>query len=272
MLARLLILILAIVAAQSVLQAQTQEPVLVHEFGRINSEEISAFMDYVTIQFHEDPKLLVQLVLSRGETESFGSPYRLYGLMKTYLLHRKVDIKRIIPTFCKARSMPKGQIWLVRAGGPIQVCERDDIVVTATTLFDKAPASTGRGPLEYCCIVDLFGKFAAAESTVAFAELLKRYPESQAYVFAYGGTNVYWTSNSRGRERTVRSLDNHKDIADLSRRTRRILMQQGIKASRIVTKNAGYRDGVAEIEMWIVPKGSITPKATPNYSRRRPGK
>ena len=250
-------------------QTKDKDAVEIDYFGRMTSEELEARLDNATIVLRSDPDSSLQFVFSRGEKESYGAPYRVYGLMKTYLLYRKVDMNRVVATFCKPQAKASGQIWLINAGGTLRTCDQDDIDISATTLFDNAPSATGRGNDYGCCIVDTFGPAAAAESVRAFAQLLKRYPASRAYVYAYGGTNVYWTTDSRGRNKAVRNPDTAKDIAVLSRKVRHILAQNGIPASRIITRSSGYSDAVARVEMWIVPPGGEIPKTSANYPQKK---
>lgn len=248
---------------------QGKAPIQIDEFGPINSEEIEARLDNAMIQIRNNPTMKLQFVFSRGEKDSLGSAYRLYGLMRTYLLVRKFDMNDVIASFCKPGPSKNGQLWMVYADGPRRECEAEKVIVTETTLFDSAPSATNRVSDSGCCVVDSFGPAAATESIKALAELLKQYPDSKAYVYSYGGTNVWWTSDSKGRHRTVRNLDTAKDIAALSSKTRRILTQAGINNRRIVTRNAGYRDSVARIELWIVPTGGTIPKTSPDYPKRR---
>lgn len=262
-------LLFVLAVAPNTSSAQAKPPMQIVEFGRINSEEIEADLDGVLVALDANPNALVQFVFSRGEKQTFGSPYRRYGVMKTYLLYRKVDRKKIVASFCQPKPQEYGYIWLVDANGARPECEPENIVINQTTLFDSAPSPTEKGTDFGCCVVDSFGPAAAVESIRGFADLLKRYPESKAYVFSYGGTNVYWTSDSRGRDRTVRNLDTPKEIAMLSRTARSVLKQEGISPSRIVTKNAGYRDSVAQIDLWIVPPGGAVPKPSPNYPKKR---
>jgi hypothetical protein len=263
------VLIGVFVAIPTIVGAQGKAPVQIDEFGPINSEEIEARLDNAMIQIRNNPNTQLQFVFTRGEKDSFGSAYRLYGLMRTYLLVRKFDMNDVIATFCEPGPSKSGQLWMVYADGPRRTCTAEKIVITGTSLFDSAPSATNKGTDFGCCVVDSFGPAAATESIKAFAELLKQYPDSKAYVYSYGGTNVYWTSDSRGRDRTVRNLDTANEIAALSRKTRRILIQSGISTKRIVTRSAGYRDSVARIELWIVPTGGTIPKTSPDYPKKK---
>lgn len=263
------VLIGVFLAIPTIVVAQGKAPVQIDEFGPINSEEIEARLDNAMIQISNNPNTKLQFVFSRGENDNFGSAYRLYGLMRTYLLVRKFDMSDVIATFCEPGPSKNGQLWMVYADGPRRTCTAEKIVITNTTLFDSAPSATNKGTDFGCCVVDSFGPAAATESIKAFAELLKQYPDSKAYVYSYGGTNVWWGSNSKGKEGTFRNLDTAKEIAALSRKTRRTLTQAGISNSRIVTKHAGYRDSVAQIELWIVPTGGSIPKTSPDYPKKK---
>ncbi len=249
--------------------AQINKPSQIDEFGRVNSEEIEARLDNATIQLLNNPDSLLQFVFSRGKKDTLGSVYRLYGLMKTYLLVRKIDMKRVAVSFCEPKDQQSGQIWLVSETGPRKSCDPENITIAETTMFDLAPSATMKGIDFGCCIVDSFGPVAAGESLRGFAELLKRYPRAKGYVFSYGGTNKYLTSDSRGRNRVIRNLDTARDVAAMSRKARRILTQAGVDRNRIITKNAGYRDWGAQMEFWIVPHGGVVPKPSPNYPKKR---
>ena len=263
------IVLTIVLSVQLSVSARGQATLQVDEFGMVNSEDIEARLDNALIQLNNNIGSKLQFVFSRGEKDTLGSPHRLYGLMKAYISYKKADSNRVIASFCEPRKQLIGQIWLVSADGQAQKCTPENIVITETTLFDSAPSATGKGTDFSCCIVDSLEPVASVESLRAFADLLKKYPESKAYIYSYGGTNVWWTSDSRGREKTIRSLDTQKHIASLSERARKILIQNGVEGSRIVSKNAGYRDSVAVIEMWIVPKGAAVPKISPNYPSKR---
>ncbi|MEJ7623104.1 MAG: hypothetical protein WKF34_03855 [Pyrinomonadaceae bacterium] len=252
------------------IRAQDKAPVQIDEFGRTNSEEIEARLDNVLVQLTSNPDAVVQFVVRRGEKDIWGSQYRTYALMKTYLIYRKIDPTRIIQTYCEPEPEKVTQIWLVHSLALLRTCSEERISVTATTMFDSAPSLNVDTDCGSCCIVDCFGSATARESFIAFAALLKQYPEAKAYVLSYGGTNIYWTSDSKGRERTIRNLDSPKKISSMSLKARRILTQNGIEKSRIVTMNAGYRDSAARMELWIVPnKQSDLPKPTPDYPKKK---
>lgn len=234
---------------------------MIDEFGNWGSEEESARLDNVYIQLSEHPDAKIQFLISRGEQESLGSPHRFYAKVEAYLNYRGADLRRIIPTFCKAKPERAIQIWLVTSE-IVKECEPDDIRITSTTKFDTGYYA--ENPFGSCCVIDEFGPIQADASLKAFTELLKEYPDSKAYVFVYGGTRVF-SSDSKGRERTIRTTDKKRKIDDYVRTAKKLLTTSGIDGSRITIKNSGYRDTVGGVEMWIVPEGGDIPKPTPNY-------
>lgn len=238
-----------------------QEPQLIDEIDFWSSEEFEARLDSAIIELSKHPDAKIQLLIHRGENRSFGSPFKLFASVKAYVKYHNIAGERFISTFCEAKPEQTMQIWLLTSSER-KDCTPEDIRITDTTKFDTGyPVESPSG----CCISDSFGPIMAEASLNAFAEVLKRYPDSTAYVFVYGGTNVYWTSYSKGREKEVRRVDKKRDVKKLLRKAENTLIDAGIDRARIISISAGYKDSPASIDMWIVPAGGEIPIPSPNY-------
>ena len=264
------IAVLFVLLAPIIIRSQLTEPVLVDEFDKLNSESIEARLDNTSIQLRNNPGSLLEFVFRRGNAESPGQPYRRFGIFKTYLLTRKIAKKdNIIATFCGPGSTPATQVWLIGALAQRHSCTREELPSSNATLFVTSYVRNPKYEEFGCCIVDNLDLPATLEAVEAFADYLKAMPDATAYVIVYGGTNVYWTSDTRGRDRTVRHLDRPSWVAYVGATVRQRLFASGIERSRIISLAGGYRDGYAEVELWIVPPDVKRPKPSPNYFKKR---
>lgn len=258
--------LLCVMAVASAVSAQDRVPRKIDEFGKWNSEEIEARLDYASIEPQKEPTASLQFLLSRGETQNPGTAFREFGLIRAYLRLRNVDPSRLTPTYCRPAEKEGTEIWLIPPAGTRVSCEADSVDISTTALFDSA--FYPNYDFGTCCIVDNLGIAATLESIRGFADLLQKFPDAKGHVFVYGGTNVYWTTDSSGRERTIRHLDTRKQIRNMSIAALRILRQKGVPRSRIVLRESGYRDSPANIETWIATRGGKVPTPTPNYARK----
>jgi len=96
-------------------------------------------------------------------------------------------------------------------------------------------------------------------SLEAFAEILQKYPDSQAYILAYS------QSDRRGRH-----IDPPNTVQKMLKDVKTELVgKYKIAPLRIKLVNGGYRK-LRQIELWLVPRGEHPPIATPNaFPKRR---
>jgi len=84
-----------------------------------------------------------------------------------------------------------------------------------------------------------------------FAVELQNNPESTGYIIFYGGRTF--------RRRLPRFGES---AARAARIEKYLITSRGISADRIVMLDGGYRE-TWQAELWIVPRGAVTPKPTP---------
>ncbi len=260
------LLLCSLLGASSSL-AQKSEPRQIDEFGKSNSEEIQARLDYATIQLQNEPTASLQFLMSRGNNQPLGSAYGDFGIMRAFLTFRKVEASRVIPTYCKSKAEQNTEVWIIPVGAALRVCEPEITAIDKTTMFDSVWYPNY--DFGTCCIVDNLGIAGARETLKAFAKLLKTMPDAKGYVFIYGGTNVYWTSDAKGRERTIRNIDSRREIRDMTVAVADIFQEKSVPRSQVIIRETGLVDAPATIEMWIAPTGQNKPKPSPNFPKRK---
>jgi hypothetical protein len=262
MLAVLLTLLVPIVP-----RAQSTEPKLLDEFGKLNAEETEARFSQAMVHLASHPSSMLELVIHRGQNQSIGQPYRTFGIQKAYLLANKVARNRIIATFCEPRPTTETQMWLIGSLEQRHICTPDNPKLETSTLFISSSAPNPRYAFDGCCIVDELGDLGTMEAAGAFANFVNSHLGATAYIVVYGGTNLYSYTDSRGRSRMDRHLDPKSFVDKLSKKIRRRLLADDVDRARIISIAGGYRDEYASVDLWIIPPGGLRPKPTPNYFR-----
>jgi hypothetical protein len=262
---RILTIFLGLLLVPISVRAQAPKARILDQFGTLNAEETEARLSYAMLQLKDHPSSMLQFVIYRGQNQKFGEPYRIYGIQKAYLLANNVDRYRIISKFCESRSSFETQLWLVYSPSDGPTCTPEEPKWSSATLFVSSVTPNPKFDFEGCCLVDALGDAGTMEATDAFANSLKASPYTTAYVVVYGGTNVFYQTDVRGRDRTERHLDPRSFTDKLGHVIRKRLITAGINGSRIISVNGGYRDQYATIDLWIIPPGCKRPKPTPNY-------
>ena len=262
------LVIFTILLFQISAHGQSGDPELLDEFGNPNSEETEADLLMAKAELAKRPNSFLEFLIQRGQNQTLGEPYRTFGIQKTYLLLNKVDKGRIISTFCGDLSTTKTQVYLLDSLTQRHVCTPEIPKVETSTLFISSLAPNPRYELGTCCLVDNLGRAGTMEAVRAFAGLLAEHVNYSAYVVIYGGTNIYWTGDSRDRTIEVRHIDSPKYISELGESVRQVMLANRIDRSRIITLVGGYRDTYASIDLWIIPPGGKRPKPAPNYFPR----
>ncbi|HMT09793.1 MAG TPA: hypothetical protein PKA82_17535 [Pyrinomonadaceae bacterium] len=259
-----LILWLCSVTAPYSIYAQVAEAEQVDEFGKWSDEELQARLDNILIRLNNEPTVSAQFLLSRGENQTPGAARRLFGIMRGYLIYHKIDRSRLLATFCKPQPEENTQIWMIPPSVGKKTCEPDIIVFDKTVLYDSVfHANNYFGATTR---IEEIAHSWTVPTLEEFAELLRLLPDAKGYVFIYGGTNVYWTRDSRDRTKTVRNKDSPTEIRKMTVMASEVFRDRGLR-SRVVVHEAGYRDSYAEIEMWIVPNGGRKPVPSRTYPK-----
>lgn len=245
--------------------SQTAETEQIDEFGRWNAEELQARLGNVLIRLHNDPTITAQFLMSRGESQSIGASQSFFSIARSYFEYHKVDRSRLVPTFCKPQAEQITQIWMIPLSAERKTCPPDVMVFDKTVLFDSV-----YHPNNYFGPSTRIAELANSSAQITlemFAELMSSLPNAKGYVFIYGGTNVYRSSESRNRDGTVRDMDSRWDVRNMTVMAVETFKSKGLPRSRVVIREAGYRDSYAEIEMWVVPSGGTIPVVTRSYPK-----
>ena len=261
----LIAMLLCTATASISVNAQTTEPQLIDEFGKLSDGALQAHLDNVWNRLNSELTATAQFLISRGEKLPIGTAQRNYEIMREYLVYQKIAPSRIVSTVCKPQPEENFQIWLVSTTGNRKTCEPDIISVDETVLFDVAPGldnytfSSSRVEEIRIDSLDL-----ALDS---YAEQLRSIPNAKGYVLIYGGTNVFWSGDLNGGRRTVRKPDSKARIRDLTVTSANILKMNGLLRDQFVIRESGYRDSSAQIELWIVPTGGKKPTPSSTYPK-----
>ncbi|HRH45848.1 MAG TPA: hypothetical protein PKY82_29670 [Pyrinomonadaceae bacterium] len=229
----------------------------IDEFGKGNSETLSATLSGLTFSLREKPTAKGYIVIYTDKKTSIGFPIRYGERIKKYLTKvAQIPSERfeIINNGIKDEFIT--QLWIVPNAGkfPLPESVKEEIDLTKTVKFDSFnfPHPLDGG----CCIIDTFKADEKNASLDKFAQILKENSNLTAYLIFYG---QYCTRCSVGDV----FLDSTKEINHILRKEKNNLVKKHkIESSRIKTINGGYREW-QEMELWFVPKSEKAPKATP---------
>ena len=257
---QILITFLLFLFANSILFAQV--PKLLDQFpSNINTEDLMSRLDSLGSELLKSENSLA-LVKVNGEKKNLqGFSYRYAEKMKAYLTNnRRINGTKIITQQCNGENEIIVELILVSAKKDIAECEKSLFIPGKTAQFDSYYYSFEYPEFDDCCAIFGADYAGARASLKAFAELLKKSPESRAYIISYNGTNIHWINN-----KTIRILDSISLGQATAKAAKSILVENGIEDARITIVYGGYKDSTRNIELWFVPKGGEIPKPKPNY-------
>ncbi len=235
----------------------------IDEFGSYNSEELQVRVEMFIEQIFTEPQSFGQILIFRREKDTFGFPYKIGAAITSFLTFRSsIEKSRIIITPCNAEKDRRIELWMVPKFEELRTCENESLNLTKTILFDSIYYDPEWGG---CCSIDQFDEEEYDASLKAFATILKKNHNSKAYVFFYLGTNIYWTTDKRNKEKAVRTLDSPMLIKELVKTAKKVMSENGVESSRVILINGGYKDSTRNIELWYVPQNGEIPKPKPNY-------
>lgn len=221
------------------------------EFGDLQISDIIARLDNFAIQLQQEPDTRGFIMIYRARRDLPGLNSRLADRMKRYMVDsRGVAADRVVTIDGGVASALVQELWIVPVGSTPK--PRDDVYTgplidtESAWKFDEHFVPSPR---------DEMGEvnYPLGSSLEAYAEVLRKYPNSHAYIIAY-------PQYSRGRGQ----LDRRGTATKMLGAVRRNLVDEyRIPRSRIKTVNGGYRK-LRQIELWIVPRCEHAPIATPN--------
>lgn len=229
----------------------------VDEFGVINQEDLSARLDIFTQELKLAPTLKAYIIVYKGEKNSAASVYKRSALIKQYFKNAyNFDLSRIIVDTGKIDTEEKVELYVTNnPPSAVDVVHLPEIDSSKTSLFGNLSYDLPAEEYE-CCLPGKYAKPMAQASLKVFSELLKKHPDSKAYLVSY----LYrFYLNGYGK------LD-PPDLANkMLREYKNELIKNGVSPARIVEVKGGYRKDFRQVDVWFVPKGSSIPVPKPNY-------
>jgi hypothetical protein len=236
----LAVLMLGSVLAQSVNIASAQK---LNEFSDTSADNEMAYLDLLAAALGKAPNARGHII---GYTEQRVPPgsylRRIFGYRDYLVNMRGIDSARIEVIAGGNGDKISTELWLVLDGasvpGPVTELK---VAPKSPLLFDVAYPD---------CPPEMTTHLYALEDSIKFyAEALGRNPQTQGWVIVYPGQR----SRSSKAARIVREARNRLKDYDVS-------------TDRIVTRTRKQRRKCIEVELWIVPSGTVPPMATPNNS------
>jgi hypothetical protein len=172
------------------LSSFAQTPELLDQFPKISMEDLLSRLDYLGSELiSKNSSALIRIY--SGSEDLQGYPYRYAAIMKTHLTNRKIDDKKIFTQQCDGEKETRFETYLVSPDAKIPECEKSLIIPNNTLKFDSYFYSFEYPDFDDCCAIVGADRASAEASLKAFADLLKKSPESKAYIISYNGTNIH---------------------------------------------------------------------------------
>lgn len=240
---------------------KSDTPFIVDEFGKINSEELTARLDNYFYEYERysdrNPKSRAVIIIQLGKTNTPGFFYRHSTRIKLYLTKvRKIPEDRIIFAQGQTSDYLTIKLYLIPDGLLPEFNDSFESNKKAKTfLFDSFDYTNE--DFGTCCIIDNFKREETESTLTALSNLAKTTPESKIYLIAYGCKNCknYGASKNDSRAYAQNFLKEAKEF----------LSSRKVENSRIDTNNGGFRKKIRKVEIWFVPKGGEIPKPKPDY-------
>lgn len=243
-----------IVSAQDLLPEPKAR--LLDEFGALQISDIKARLDPAALEMQNDPASTMIIISYRGQGDPIGKTIRNLRMMRTYLIRsRGLDPSRLnMIDGGEIESGFKFQFWIVPAGAKapeLLKSNRNSLENTKIARkFDEY----------YYAFEDLEYDYWDGDTFKEFAALIKKEPDSIAYVILYPEYNKYGDEN----DKPVIRMDSLRKVNRITADIRiKLNRKNGIPLSKLKIVNGGYRD-YRQVELWILPKGIQPPIATPN--------
>lgn len=239
----------------------TGSPYVVDEFGKINSEDLSARLDNYVTEYRKFPNGIAGILISRGEKDPFGFQYRYATRIKAYLTKNGgIPSNKVIIVQIGKADYTSVRLYLVPFGSERGLIDNgkndfvDEYDSFKTFLFDSYDYTDDIGT---CCVIDNYKKEETKSSLIAISEIMKKSPESKIYLTSYACKQC----KKYGKFKA----DLPQSADKILKESKKFLSTNGIEDSRIITTNGGYNKNYRRIDIWFVPKGGEIPKPKPDY-------
>jgi len=236
------LILFTLIISGAVAQSADAQARKVYEFSNTHADNAMAYLEVLAKALSESPKARGYII---GYSEKNSSPglllRKLYGYRNYLINNRGIEPGRILVITGGNRDGAATELWLAPDGAsaPEPISE-----------LKIAPQS----PLEFdTAYPDCASEFSIyleelEDSLRFYAQALRENPNTRSRIIVYPGQ----------RSRLSRA-------AKIARDTRSSLIRNhGISADRIVAQARNRRRECTEVELWIVPVGTVPPMATHN--------
>lgn len=272
---KLLQIISILVFSISILaQTEEQKTVLVDEFGELNSETLSVRIENFRTELQNNPNSKGYVIIYRDKTLPVGFSIRYQVKIQNYLTENLGVSQARFEFINGGLAVEKNtQLWISMDGSrpSIKNSLSEEPEPNKTFLFDEFPYP-GKNDVGGCCAIDGYTEEAKKASLDKFAQKLKNQPLNKGYIILYGqnctdcSESAVYSKNGKylGTKSNI-YLDFKTEITkSLLKEKTYLLKNYGIKSSRIIAINGGYKEW-RTMELWIVPKEGEIPKPKPDY-------
>jgi hypothetical protein len=249
-------------------QASNQAARKFDEFGDLQYSDLIARLDNFAVHLQSEPMVRGFIMVYRSRRDLYGLSSRLASRMKGYLVYsRGIDSERVVTIDGGIASSLVQELWIVPVG--TAPTPRSDVYsgqlvdIESAWKFDEYYF-----PLPQDSREDEGYNTFGGNSLEAFAEALRKRPDSQAYIIAYPQYYIErWKINEVGRKTKTRQrtrLDPPRTALKVLNAVKGDLVKKyRVTPSRIKVMDGGYRK-LRQVELWIVPRGEHAPIPTPN--------
>jgi surface antigen-like variable number repeat protein len=228
-------------------QSQNSIPGKFAEFGNTNTEDAMARLDQFALELQSHPDLRGIIVASNKSNSPRGTFLRLAHGYLNYLVNaRGIEAARIREGEKKRKS--SFELWTMPINEFSAVPEQDaSVEPPSPQLFDQIWI----GP-ERQCVGELTIELYKLEDGLRFlSEALQQQTRAKAWIVIH-----------------PRTRDSQATSGRTLRRTRQLLLKNGIKADRVLTAIRSPRaSSCASVKMWIVPANSTKADEDAYYSQ-----
>lgn len=258
---------------------EKDSPLLLDEFGELNSEQLQFRLEVAALEIQKLPTFQTVVITYRDKDTSLGFPVRYGTMIKMYLTkNRGIEANRVKIVDGGLSAMRRTQIYLIPSDiDPyILVVSESNVEAREPSFFDRF-SYPSEGDDAGCCAVDEYREEAKQASLDVFAQQLKDKPEMKGYLIFYGQyctscsfSAVYSRKGKYLRDKPNIYLDSQKSVRAILKKEKDYLIKHHeIDATRILVINGGYREWRA-LELYLMPKDSKNPKVRPTtFPRKR---
>lgn len=260
-------------------QSEQLKPILIDEFGNLNSEENFVRLEFLSSELSKSANSKAVIRITGGSENCFLCHYNQGSYMTAILKSRilpfeKKSIKNKQPgkysiEYCNGKEDLRVQLFLIPQNLTLPECNQILHIPTHSVLFQTVyfySETQQIKPLENTRVETTSsadGEYSL-EALKEVKKILDGDSESKIYIVVYLGMNLehgYFDKKKGYIEKEIRRPDKKTLANKLVQNVSKEFAKNGIEPSQIKTIEGGYVEDKRKLEFWFVPKGGEIPKA-----------